>query len=344
MRWREHPEPDVSAEPAYSGTSRPRRTVVALGGNAIAPAGTGGTAEEQTRNIRRAMTLIAELIVDGREIVITHGNGPQVGNLLLKNEMAKDVVPAMPLDWCVAQTQATIGYQMITALEHALEAHGDLSTVVPVISRIEVSADDPAWSDPSKPIGPYITDEAEVARRRRDGQQFVDLGGRGWRRVVPSPRPRTLLESMTINLLLDAGAVVVANGGGGIPMVRGDDGLLVGVEAVIDKDLAGALLARELRATGLVILTDVEAVAVDFGTPRQRWLSKIGTRDLRTLAAKGEFARGSMGPKVEAALTFVDDTGMPAAIGSLDDVIAVVRGHAGTLVVPDAATAERSRS
>jgi len=324
-----------------SATGR-RRTVVALGGNAIAPAGTGGTAEEQTRNIRRAMALIAELIVDGREIVITHGNGPQVGNLLLKNELAKDVVPAMPLDWCVAQTQATIGYQMITALEHALEAHGDLSTVVPVISRVEVSADDPAWSDPSKPIGPYITAVAEVERRIDGGQHFTDMGDRGWRRVVPSPQPLRLLESMTINLLLDAGAVVVANGGGGIPMVRTDDNLLVGVEAVIDKDLAGALLARELDATGFVILTDVAGVAVDFGTPRQRWLTKVTATELRGLAADGQFGRGSMGPKVAAALAFVEHARMPAAIGALDDVLAVVRGEAGTLILPDDAATVRT--
>lgn len=315
---------------------RRKRTVVALGGNAIAPAGTGGTAEEQTRNIRRAMDLIAELIVDGREIVITHGNGPQVGNLLRKNEIAKDVVPPMPLDWCVAQTQATIGYQMITALEHALEAHGDLSTVVPVISRIEVAADDPAWSDPSKPIGPFIADADEVARRRsEDGHDFVDLGERGWRRVVPSPQPVRLLESMTINLLLDAGAVVVANGGGGIPMVRTDDNLLCGVEAVVDKDLAGALLARQLRANGLVILTDVDGVAIDFGSPQERWLSKVTASELRAHADDGQFARGSMGPKVAAALAFVEDAGMPAAIGSLDNVGDVVRGDKGTLIVPD---------
>ena len=153
-------------EPSVDAAQRPRM-VIALGGNAIAPSGTGGTAQEQTHNISRAMALVAQLIVDGNEVVITHGNGPQVGNLLLKNEIAKDVVPPMPLDWCVAQTQATIGYQMITALEHALEAHGDLSTVVPVISRIEVSADDPAWSDPTKPIGPHIADRAPVSVHQR---------------------------------------------------------------------------------------------------------------------------------------------------------------------------------
>jgi carbamate kinase len=322
--------------PPAAGRRRRARTVLALGGNAIAPAGTGGTAEEQTRNIRRAMRLVAELIVEGREIVITHGNGPQVGNLLLKNELARDVVPAMPLDWCVAQTQATIGYQMITALEHELEAHGDLSTVVPVISRVEVAADDPAWHDPSKPIGPWIDDADEVERRtRQEGQHFTHDPGRGWRRVVPSPRPVRLLESMTITLLLDGGAVVVANGGGGIPMVRTDDGLLRGVEAVIDKDLAGALLATELAADGLVILTDVPGVAVDHGLPTQRWLGEVSVATLRRLADDGQFGRGSMGPKVEAAVRFVEERGRPAVIGSLDAVVDAVHGRSGTRVVPD---------
>jgi carbamate kinase len=325
----------ATRDPAASEVGRRRRTVIALGGNAIAPAGTGGTAEEQTRNIRRAMDLVADLIVDGREVVITHGNGPQVGNLLLKNELAADIVPPMPLDWCVAQTQATIGYQMIVALEHALEVRGDLSTVVPVISRIEVAEDDPAWASPTKPIGPWVTDGTEITRRERDhGQQFTHVEGRGWRRVVPSPEPVALLESMTVNLLLDAGAVVVANGGGGIPMVRRGANTLIGVEAVVDKDLAGALLAHALRADEFVILTDVDAVAVDWGTPRQRWLSDVTVGELRAHAAAGQFAPGSMGPKVEAALRFATQRGRPAAIGALDRAAAVVRGSSGTRVMP----------
>lgn len=314
---------------------RRTRTVLALGGNAIAPAGTGGTAEEQTHNIRRAMALVATLILDGREIVITHGNGPQVGNLLYKNELARDVVPPMPLDWCVAQTQATIGYQMITALEHELEAHGDLSTVVPVISRVEVSADDPAWSDPSKPIGPFLDDPEELDRRRAAGQRLEWQGDRGWRRVVPSPQPVRLLEAMTIDLLLHAGAVVVANGGGGIPMVRTSAGLLRGVEAVVDKDLAGALLAIDLAADGFVMLTDVPAVAVDFGRATEHWLDTVTVSQLRDFAAAGQFGRGSMAPKVEAALRFVEARGCPAVIGPLDDVVGAVDGAAGTRIVPD---------
>lgn len=320
---------DVAEEP------RRRRVLLALGGNAIAPAGTGGTAEEQTRNIARAMALVAQLITDGLEVVITHGNGPQVGNLLLKNELAKDVVPPMPLDWCVAQTQATIGYQIITALEHELEVRGDLSTVVPVISRVEVAPDDPAWQTPTKPIGPWIIDAGQVAARQRDGQQFAQQEGRGWRRVVASPEPIRLLEPITIDVLLNAGAVVVANGGGGIPMVRNQAGLLVGVEAVVDKDLSAALLARQLDVDELVILTDVQAVAVDYGRPAQRWLGQVSTAELRALAAAGQFATGSMGPKVEAALRFTEQQRRPAIIASLDGVVAAVHGRSGTRVVPD---------
>jgi carbamate kinase len=313
------------------------RLVLALGGNAIAPSGTGGTAEEQTHNIARTMKMVAQLIVDGYEVVITHGNGPQVGNLLLKNELAKHVVPAMPLDWCVAQTQATIGYQIITALERELEQLGDLSTVVPVISRVEVAPDDPAWDEPTKPIGPYITDEAQIRERERDGQQFVRDDARGWRRVVASPEPVRLLEPMTIDLLLRAGAVVVANGGGGIPMVRGRDGVLVGVEAVVDKDLSAALLARQLAADQLVILTDVPGVAVDFGRPSQRWLTATTTTELRTLAAEGHFRRGSMGPKVDAVVRFVGRGDRLAVIAELDEVVPAVRGEAGTQVRSDRA-------
>lgn len=309
------------------------RIVVALGGNAIAPAGTGGTAEEQTRNIARAMALLAELIVAGHELVITHGNGPQVGNLLLKNELAREVVPPMPLDWCVAETQATIGYQIIVALERELEARGSLRTVVPVISRVKVSRDDPAWDHPTKPIGPYVRDEAEVRRRREQyGQTWVRQGDRGWRRVVPSPEPVVLLEPMTTNLLLDAGAVVVANGGGGIPMVEEPDGHLVGVEAVVDKDLAGSLLARQVGAESFVILTDVPGVAVAHGTPSERWLSEVTSTELRRLQDEGHFPPGSMGPKVEAALRFVEATGGSALIGALDDAVEVFAGTAGTRV------------
>lgn len=311
----------------------PPRTVVGLGGNAISPAGTAGTAAEQQASIARAMRFVAELIVTGHELVITHGNGPQVGSLLIKNEMARDVVPPMPLDWCVAQTQATIGFTIITELERELAARGNLRTVVPVISRVEVSPDDPAWKEPSKPIGPYLRDEALIRARMAEGQTWVRQGPRGWRRVVPSPEPTALLDPMTIRLLLDAGAVVVANGGGGIPMVREGDRLR-GVEAVVDKDLSGALLAETISAEAFAILTDVPGVAVAYGTPDERWLEEATTASLRALQAEGHFAAGSMGPKVEAVVRFVESTGHRAVIASLDDVAAAVAGQSGTRVLP----------
>ncbi len=316
--------------------SRPgQRIVLALGGNAISPAGKGGTAAEQIANISRTMRSVAELIVaGGYEVVLTHGNGPQVGNLLLKNELARDVVPPMPLDWCVAQTQATIGYVTITALEQELASRGNIATVVPVISRVRVDPDDPAWGQPSKPIGPYASaDEAALLAKER-GHEYVQQGERGWRRVVPSPEPIEILEPMTIALLLEAGAVVIANGGGGIPMMRGDDGLLRGVEAVVDKDLAANLLAQAVEADRLAVLTDVRGVAISYGTAAQRWLGEVRVPELRDLQRRGHFARGSMGPKVEAACRFVEATGKLAVIAALNDVTAAVEGRSGTRVVP----------
>ncbi|MFA9430361.1 carbamate kinase [Egicoccus sp. AB-alg2] len=310
------------------------RTVIALGGNAIAPAGTAGTAEEQTVNIWRTMRQIAELVADGLDqLVLTHGNGPQVGNVLIKNELARDVVPPVPLDWCVAQTQATIGFTIADTLGHELRRLGHERPVVPVVSRVLVAADDPAFALPTKPIGPYLGDPDDVARRERDGQQFVRVGERGWRRVVPSPQPLACVDRPAVDLLLDDGAIVVANGGGGIPVVEQPDGPLGGVEAVIDKDLAGALLAEELGATTFVILTDVPAVAIDYGTPQQRWLGEVSLAELRGLQDGGHFSAGSMGPKVEAACRFVERTGGRAAIASLDDVVAAAGGTAGTRIL-----------
>ncbi len=286
-----------------------RRVVVALGGHAIVPPGAAGTAEQQTATIGQAMVEVAALVAEGDDIVVCHGNGPQVGNLYTKNVLARDVVPAMPLHWCVAQTQATIGLAMLTALEAELAARGIVRPVVPVLSRVLVRADDPAWDAPTKPIG-------------------VGDG----RRLVPSPEPARSLELATVQLLVDAGAVVVANGGGGVPMVEDDDGRLVGVEAVVDKDLAAALLAVELGADHLVILTDVAGVAVDFGGPGERWLDRVEPDELRALAAAGAFGVGSMAPKVEAALRFVAATGHPATIGPLERAADALHGRCGTRV------------
>jgi carbamate kinase len=311
------------------------RTVIALGGNAISPASGAGTAAEQTTNVWRTMSQVADLVAAGRtELVLTHGNGPQVGNVLIKNELARDVVPPVPLDWCVAQTQATLGFTIANTLVHELALRGSHQPVVPVISRVLVSRDDPAWDEPSKPIGPYLQDDAEVARRQGEGLAFVRVGDRGWRRVVPSPRPRASLDRPAVELLLDDGAIVVANGGGGIPVVDDHDGPMHGIEAVIDKDLAGGLLAAEIGATVFAILTDVVGVAVDFGTPRQRWLEDVTLAELREYHAAGQFSAGSMGPKVDAACRYVEQTGGLAVIASLEAAVAAVNGTAGTRIRP----------
>jgi carbamate kinase len=311
------------------------RTVIALGGNAISPAGTAGTAAEQTANIHRSMRQVARLVAAGMtDLVLTHGNGPQVGNVLIKNELARHVVPPVPLDWCVAQTQATIGFTIADTLSYELAQLDGARLVVPVVSRVLVDAKDPGFAEPTKPIGPYLHDEAELDRRRADGTRFVEVAGRGWRRVVASPDPIRCVDRDAVELLLDDGAIVVANGGGGIPVIDAGDGPLRGVEAVIDKDLAGARLAEELRAAVFVVVTDVRGVAVDFGTARERWLGEVTVAELRALQAEGQFTAGSMGPKVEAVCRFVERTGGRAAIGELDDVVGAVRGDAGTQVRP----------
>lgn len=308
--------------------------MIALGGNAISPTGAAGTAAEQTVNLHRAMRQVATLVAEGQTgLVLTHGNGPQVGNVMIKNELARDVVPPVPLDWCVAQTQATIGFTIANTLGHELRILGIDRPVVPVVSRVLVSSDDPGFDVPTKPIGPYLTDESEVARRRRDGQQLVEVGARGWRRVVPSPQPKASVDLPAIELLLSDGAIVVANGGGGIPVVDDGDGPLRGIEAVIDKDLAGSLLAHEIDASVFAIFTDVPGIAVGFGTARQRWLEEVTAAQLREHEEDGEFTAGSMAPKVAAVRGFVERTGRPALVAALDDALDALHGKIGTRVV-----------
>jgi len=287
-----------------------RRLLVALGGNAIAHEGHAGPGDQQAA-VETAMEQVADLVAAGYEVALTHGNGPQVGNLLLKNELAKDVVPAVPLDWCVAQTQATIGYLITTALERAFARRGIERAIAVLVTRVLVDRDDPAFANPSKPIG-------------RD------------RRLVPSPEPLAILDQVSVVRLLDNGAVVIAAGGGGVPMVRDPDGL-TGVEAVIDKDLCGALLATVIGAEALLIATDVPGVAIDPEAPEPEWLGRTTPARLRELAEQGAFPAGSMGPKVEACLRFLDAGGERAVISELERLLDAARGEAGTIVEAEAA-------
>jgi carbamate kinase len=306
-------------------------TVVALGGNALVRAGERGTAAEQRANLREHCAALKPLL--GDRLVVTHGNGPQVGNLLVKNEIAASVVPPVPLDWCGAQTQATLGFVLMNALDEALHRRGVQRRSATVVTRTLVDAGDPGFTKPTKPIGRYLpTDEAAVLVEH--GETWEDRGERGWRRVVASPEPREILDAAAVHALVEAGFVVVANGGGGIPVVR-RDGSLCGVEAVIDKDLGAALLAQTVDADVLVVATDVPNAVLRFGTPDAEPLGRVDVRRMRALAAEGHFASGSMGPKVDAACRFVEQGGSRAVITDLANILDAVAGETGTVVVPD---------
>ncbi|ABL77582.1 carbamate kinase [Thermofilum pendens] len=300
--------------------------VLALGGNALLRTGERGTFEEQVRNLQRVSGHIARL-ASRYKLVITHGNGPQVGNLYLQQEAFKEV-PGMPLHACVAMTQSLIGYMVQQAVSSV-----DPSLKVAVLTtRVEVDAEDPAFKSPSKPIGPYYQ-ESEVPRLLEKGWTLVNVPGKGWRRVVPSPRPKRIVELEVVKRLAGEVDIVVAVGGGGIPVVRSGKGY-EGVDAVIDKDLASSLLAQELNAEKFVILTDVEGVYLDYGTPSQRLVEELCAREALELVNKGVFPRGSMGPKVEAAALYAAKTGKVAVIAHLDRMLEAVEGGSGTRVLP----------
>ncbi|MFI6483207.1 carbamate kinase [Nonomuraea sp. NPDC050663] len=301
------------------------RILIALGGNAMTgPDGTASPRDQQAA-VERAMRHVRSLVAAGHRVILTHGNGPQVGNLLLKNQLAASVVPPVPLDWCGAQTQATIGTLILNSLQGRSAA---------VVTRTLVDVGDPAFLDPVKPIGRYFP-EAEARIFEKLGQSWRSFE-RGWRRVVASPEPLEILDAPAVQVLMDAGYTVVAAGGGGVPVVRLDDGSLAGIEAVIDKDLAAALLARSVRASVLIIATDVPNAVVGFGGPDPRPLGAISVSELRVLHAAGHFAGGSMGPKVEAALRFVGAGGRLAVITGLESLGGALTGTIGTRVERDA--------
>jgi carbamate kinase len=309
------------------------RVLVALGGNALARDDGRVRPEDQIAAASVAMDAVADLITHDVEVVLTHGNGPQVGNLLVKNELAAHVVPPVPLDWCGAQTQATLGLVLMNALERSLAERGASRRCATVVTRTRVDAQDPGFARPTKPIGRFLTD-AEAAALVERGETWEDRGAKGWRRVVASPEPLEIVDAAAVTALVEAGFVVVANGGGGIPVVREDDGLR-GVEAVIDKDLGAALLARTVAADVLVVATDVPAAVLRYGTPAAEPVGRVPVSRMRELAAEGHFASGSMGPKVDAACRFVENGGHYAVITNMHHIVDGVAGEAGTVVVPD---------
>ncbi len=311
--------------------------VVALGGNAIIPSDGTGTIEEQREVTVGSMEHVADLIESGREVIITHGNGPIVGNILERNEATKDRIPPMPLDVCGADSQGGIGYMIQQILGNVLRRRGIDNPVVSIVSQVVVSEEDDAFKKPTKPIGPYYShDESKELERSKGWIMKEEAGGKGYRRVVPSPTPREIVEAGVISSLLSQGVVVIAVGGGGIPVIS-RDGKLEGVEAVIDKDRAASALASGIGAEKLIILTDVEQVYVDFGKPEQKGLGKIEVSEIRKLYEAYEFPAGSMGPKIRAAIDFVEAGGQSAIITHAATLRQAVEGKVGTHIVPDGA-------
>ena len=311
----------------------PDALLVAIGGNATHPENIRGTTEEQEAVAASAARTLLPLVRAGNKLLITHGNGPVVGKILLRMMLTRDQIPPMRLDVCVAHSQGGIGYMLMQGLENELRRAGIDRQVACLLTQVEVDADDPAFRHPSKPIGAFFT-EAQAQAFQAKGWDMMEDAGRGWRHCVPSPEPRSVVHVGMIEAMLATGAVVIVGGGGGIPVVRNAVGDWQGVQAVIDKDLASALLTRTLRIPTLLILSAVDKVALNFDKPHQRWLDTVTVSELRSLQADGHFAKGSMGPKVEAALRHVEGGGTRAIIAHLDRALPALEGHTGTHVVP----------
>ena len=310
-----------------------KKLVIALGGNALQEAGKPATAQAQLEVVEKTSEYIADIVERGYEVIVAHGNGPQVGRIVIQNEVASAATPAMPFDVCGAMSQGMIGYHIQQGLSKVLRHRGINKNVVTVVTQVVVDKDDPKFKAPSKPIGPFYTEEEAKAIAAEKGYTMKEDAGRGWRRVVASPLPVEIVELDAVKTLNDAGFVVVTVGGGGIPVVRNEAGDLEGVAAVIDKDLASEKLARDMDADALVILTAVEKVSINFKKPDQKDLDRMSAAEAKQYIKEGHFAPGSMLPKIEAALSFVESKpGRVAIITSLDKAVDAIEGRAGTTI------------
>ncbi len=307
--------------------------VVAVGGNALIVDKTKKSIPDQFDAIKETMGHIAGMIEDGWDVVITHGNGPQVGFILRRSELAMSELHPVPMDYAGADTQGAIGYMGQKALRNEFKKRGINKQAVTVVTQVEVSADDPAFEKPSKPVGSFL-DEETAKERMKLGQDFVEDAGRGWRRVVPSPLPMNIVEVDAIKELIDAGFSVIAVGGGGIPVVEKENGNLRGVEAVIDKDFASGLLANNIGADLLIISTAVEKVALNFGKEDEKWLDEMTVAEVEQYITEGHFAPGSMLPKVQAIVKFLKEGGKKALITDPPNIQRALNGKTGTWIVP----------
>lgn len=310
----------------------PKRILITLGGNAILPSRGTGTFEEQCAITRLTMQPIAELVAAGVEVVLSHGNGPIVGNILIRNEAVRDQIAPMPLDVCGADSQGGIGYMMQQSLQNELRRQSLDRTVVTVVTQIVVDERDPAFRRPTKPIGPFYPEDRARLLAKEKGWTIVEDAGRGYRRVVASPQPLEVVEIAAIRGLVDDGVIVIAAGGGGIPVSRQWDGSLHGVEAVIDKDLASSLLARLLGCETLVIITGVDRVSIHFKKPEQRDLDVTTVDEMERYHKEGHFPAGNMGPKVQAAIEFIRGGGSEVIITSPEKTREALEGTTGTRV------------
>lgn len=306
--------------------------VVAVGGNSLIKDKAHQTIPDQYQAASDSMAHIAGMIEAGWDVVITHGNGPQIGFILRRSELSSHELHNVPLDYCGADTQGAIGYMFQRALNNGFRERGIDKTPATVITQVLVDPDDPAFQNPSKPIGSFMEQETAQKYSREDGWRVVEDAGRGWRRVVPSPLPIEIVEAAAIDTLIENGFVVISAGGGGIPVVRNADGDLEGVEAVIDKDFSSALLASTLSADLFLISTAVEKVALNFNTPHQRWLDSMTVEEARGYLREGHFSPGSMRPKIEAALKYLKSGGKRAIITNPDNITHAIRGESGTTI------------
>ena len=312
----------------------PQRLAVAIGGNATHPEDIAGTSEEQVKVAAQTADALLGLMQKVETLVVTHGNGPVVGKIMMRQMLTMDRIPPMSMDICVAHSQGGIGYLLMQAMENALRKAGSDRHVAALLTQVEVDPDDPAFTNPTKFVGPFFSQEEAGRIEKELGWLMREDSGRGWRHVVPSPKPRHICDISLIEDLSRRGSVVIAGGGGGIPVVRDKNGLRSGLAAVIDKDLTSALLGNVLGLDELLIVTAVDRVAINFGKPDQKELAEIRLDDLKKLHAEGHFPPGSMGPKIDAAIRFIEGGGKRAIIGHMERAIPALLGETGTHVIP----------
>ncbi|MDE0992289.1 MAG: carbamate kinase [Rhodospirillales bacterium] len=313
----------------------PGRLMVAIGGNATHPEDIEGTSSEQKAIAALTAEALLPLLMLDNELIITHGNGPVVGKILMRQTLTRDKIAPMPLDICVAHSQGGIAYLLMQAMENTLREQGNQRHVTCLLTQVEVDPEDPAFANPSKPIGPFF--EEEEAKKIGDelGWLMKEDSGRGWRHVVPSPKPKHVCDISLVQMLARRGTVVIAGGGGGIPVIRGPNGVRTGVAAVIDKDLTSAHMANVLGIETLMILTAVPKVAIHFGTDKQEYLDRVTLREIRKYQDEGHFPAGSMGPKIDAAIRFLEGGGERVIIGKIDEAMQALNGESGTRIVPN---------